>query len=137
MNRKIFGIILCMLLIALPILTTASSEPKGAALDIEIFGGLKCGAKIRNVGDTDALFLGYNLTISGGFLKPINSTITGFLGNLPPHNGAVDLVITFPSDQIAGFGKVTITAQADSLNTSPIERQADAIVFFFFVILLS
>ena len=137
MNRKIFGIIFCTLLITLPVLTTVSTEPKGAALEIEIFGGLKCGAKIRNIGDTDALLVGYNISISGGFLKPINSTITGFLANLPPHNGVVDLVLTFPSDQITGLGKVTITAQADSLTTSPIEKQVDAIVFFFFVIHLS
>jgi hypothetical protein len=136
MKTKLIGTIICILLLTIPVLSTASTEPKGAVLELEIFGGLSAGAKLRNIGDTDALFVFYNISINGGFLKPINYTITGGLGTLPQHNGAVDLVITFPSSVIQGFGKATITATADSLTTSPITTQADALVLFFFVLIL-
>ena len=136
MKTKIIGSILCILLLTIPVLSTASTEPKGAVLELELFGGLKTGAKIRNVGDTDALLIYYNVSINGGFLKPINYTISGGVGSLPVHNGAVDLVITIPSTYTQAFGKVTLTATADSLFTSPITKQTDALLLFFFVILM-
>ena len=136
MKIKIIGSIICILLLTIPVLSTASTEPKGAVLELEIFGGLRTGAKIRNVGDTDALFVYYNVSINGGFLKPVNYTITGGVGSLPVHNGAIDLVITIPSTYTQAFGKVTITATTDSLLTSPITKQTDALMLFFFVILM-
>jgi hypothetical protein len=136
MNGKIVGILVCMLLIAVPILPVTSAEDQGAALEIEIFGGFHTGAIIRNVGDTDALIVSWNISIYGGFIKKINVTSKGVVGSLPPHNGMVDLVITLPSDQITGFGRVTITAIADSLLTSPIEKEVDGLMLFFFMIIL-
>ncbi len=113
-----------------------SAEDRGAALEVEIFGGFHTGAIIRNVGDTDALFVSWNVSIYGGFIKKINVTSKGVVGSLPPHNGMVDLVITLPSDQIIGFGRITIKATADSLFTSPIEKEVDGFMLFFFMILL-
>jgi hypothetical protein len=136
MKRKIFGIIICLLLLTIPVLTISSTEPTGAALEIEIFGGLRTGMKLRNIGEDDALFVYYNLSITGGFLKPINYTNTGFLGTLPPSQGVLDVVITVPTTYTQAFGKVIITATADSLLTSPITKQQDALLLFFFVLLL-
>lgn len=136
MKTKLIGSIICILLLTIPVVSIASSEPKGAVLELEIFGGLKTGVKIRNIGDTDALFVSYNVSINGGFLKPVNYTLTGGLGSLPVHNGAIDLVITIPSTYTQAFGKVTITATVDSLLTSPITKQTDALLLFFFILLL-
>ena len=136
MKKKIIGIFVCILLIAVPILPMTSAEDRGAALEVEIFGGFHTGAIIRNVGDTDALFVSWNVSIYGGFIKKINVTSKGVVGSLPPHNGMVDLVINLPSDQITGFGRVTIKATADSLFTSPIEKEVDGFMLFFFMILL-
>ena len=136
MKKKIIGIFVCILLIAVPILPMTSAEDRGAALEVEIFGGFHTGAIIRNVGDTDALFVSWNVSIYGGFIKKINVTSKGVVGSLPPHNGMVDLVITLPSDQITGFGRVTIKVTADSLFTSPIEKEVDGFMLFFFMILL-
>ena len=115
----------------------STAEERGAALEIEIFGGFKTGAIIRNVGDTDALLVSWNISLEGGFLKKINVSSLGFVGSLPPHNGMVDLVITLPPDQITGFGKVTITVTADSLLTSQIKKEAEGLLLFFFVLILS
>ncbi len=136
MNKKILGIFVCMLLIAVPVLTVTSAEDKGAALEIEIFGGLCTGIIIRNVGDTDALFVIWNVSVDGGFIKIINVSSSGVVGSLPPYNGIVELVITLPSDQIRGFGRVTIKVTADSLFTSKIEKEVDGFLLFFFMILL-
>ena len=136
MKKKIIGIFVCILLIAVPILPMTSAEDRGAALEVEIFGGFHTGAIIRNVGDTDALFVSWNVSIYGGFIKKINVTSKGVVGSLPPHNGMVDLVITLPSDQIIGFGRITIKATADSLFTSPIEKEVNGFMLFFFMILL-
>ena len=136
MKKKIIGIFVCILLIAVPILPMTSAEDRGAALEVEIFGGFHTGAIIRNVGDTDALFVSWNVSIYGGFIKKINVTSKGVVGSLPPHNGMVYLVITLPSDQVTGFGRVTIKVTADSLFTSPIEKEVDGFMLFFFMILL-
>jgi len=136
MEKKILGIFVCMLLIAVPVLTVTSAEDRVAALEIEIFGGFHTGAIIRNVGDTDAIFVIWNVSAEGGFIKKINVSSSGIVGSLPPHNGMVELVITLPSDQIRGFGRVTIKVTADSLFTSKIEKEVDGFLLFFFMIIL-
>jgi hypothetical protein len=136
MKLKVLGISVCMLLITIPVFQMSSAKEQGAALEIEFFGGLETGMKLRNIGDADALFIYWNISLEGGFLKKINISKTGFIGSLPPHNGMVDLVVTLPSDQISGFGKVTITATADSLFTSPIEKEVEGLLLFFFVLIL-
>jgi len=136
MKKKILGILVCAVLITLSIFPMSSAEERGAALEIEIFGGFKTGIIIRNVGDTDALLVSWNVSLEGGFLKKINVSSLGFVGSLPPHNGMVDLVITLPADQITGFGKVTIIATADSLFTSQIKKEAEGLLLFFFVLIL-
>jgi len=134
--KKMIGIFVCMLLISVPVLSVSSAEDKGAALEIEIFGGLHTGAKIRNIGDTDALFVFWNITAEGGLLKKINVSSSGMVGSLPPYDDSVELVITLPSDQIRGFGKLTIKVTADSLFTSEIEKEVDVFLLFFFMIIL-
>ena len=136
MKTKLVGILVCMLLITIPISQMSSAEEQGAALEIEFFGGLKTGMIIRNIGDTDALFVYWNISIDGGFIKKVNISKSGFIGSLPPHDDMIDLVITLPKDQISGFGKVTIKATADSLFTSRIEKEVDGLLLFFFVLLL-
>lgn len=136
MRKETTVVFLCAILIMLVFSPTISSEERGAALDIKITGGLNTKMIIRNVGDTDALFVYWNTTITGGFIKKINLSYNGFIGSLPPYNDMVDLVITFPSDQIKGFGRVTITGTADSLLTSPVVEQVDGFLLFFFIILL-
>lgn len=136
MKKKMIGLIICMFLIAAIILPPISAEDQGAVLDIEITGGLHTKIIIRNVGDTDAVFVNFNASLKGGFIKKINLSYSGFVGSLPPHNDIVDLVITFPSDQLIGFGKVTITATADSLLTSPVEEKVDGFLLFFYMIIL-
>jgi len=113
-----------------------SSEEQAAALNIEITGGLHTKMIIRNVGDTDALLVSWNATIAGGFIKKINLSYSGFIGSLPPHNDMIDFVITFPADQLTGFGKVTITGTVDSLLTSPVEKEITGFLFFFYMIIL-
>jgi hypothetical protein len=135
--KKIIGIFICMLLISIPVLSVSSAEDKGAALEIEVFGGLHTGVTIRNVGDTDALFVYWNITAEGGFIKKINVTSSGVVASLPPNNDdMVELKITLPSDQIRGFGKITIKVRAGSLLTSEIEKEVDGFLLFFFLILL-
>lgn len=136
MKAKLLGILVCMLFLTIPISQIVPAEEQGAAFEIEFFGGLKTGMILRNIGDTDALFVYWNISIDGGFIKKINVSKSGFIGSLPPHNGMIDLVITLPSDQISGFGRVKIKATADSLLTSKIEKEIDGLLFFFFVILL-
>ncbi len=136
MKKKVLGIFVFMLLIVSPVLSVSSAEDSGAALELEIFGGLHTGAIIRNIGDTDALFVFWNVSAEGGFIKKINVTSSGVVGSLPPHDGIVDLVITLPSDQIRGFGRVKIKVTADSLLTSDIEKEVDGFLLFFFMIIL-
>ena len=136
MSKKILGIFVSMLLISVPVLSVSSSEDQGAALEIEIFGGLHSGAKIRNIGDTDALFVYWNISAEGGLIKKINVSYDGIVGSLPPYDDMVELVITFPSDQIRGFGRVTIKITAGSLLTSEIVKEVDGFLLFFFMILL-
>jgi hypothetical protein len=136
MKTRLLVIFVCMLFLTIPISHIIPAEEQGAALEIEFFGGFKTGIVLRNIGDTDALFVNWNISIDGGFIKKINVSKSGFIGSLPPHNGMIDLVITLPSDQISGFGRVTIKATADSLLTSKIEKEIDGLLFFFFVILL-
>jgi len=109
---------------------------KGAALEIEIFGGFHTGAFIRNIGDTDALLVYWNITVEGGLLKPINVSNSGGVGSLPPYSNGVDLRITLPSDKLQGFGKIKIKVTADSLLTSQIEKEADAFLLLFYMIIL-
>ena len=137
MKKKLLGIFVFVVLVTLSIYPMSSAEEQGAALEIEFFGGFKTGMTIRNVGDTDALLVSWNISLEGGFIKKINVSSLGFVGSLPPHNGMVDLVITLPSDQITGIGKVTIKATADSLFTSQINKETEGLLLFFFVILLS
>jgi hypothetical protein len=137
MKLKIIGTVFCTLILAGIFVPVASSEEQGAALDIEISGGFKTKMAIRNVGDTDALLVYWNASISGGFIKKINASYTGFIGSLPPHGDMIDLVITFPSDQLTGFGKVTITGTVDSLLTSPVVEEVDGFLFFFYMIILN
>lgn len=136
MNKIILGIFVLMLFISVPVLSVSSAEERGAALEIEIFGGLHTGAKIRNIGDSDALFVFWNVSAEGGFIKKINVSTSGVVGSLPPHEGMVDLVITLPSDQIRGFGRVKIKVTADSLFTSEINKEVDGFLLFFFMIIL-
>jgi hypothetical protein len=136
MKKKVLGIFVCMLLIVVPVLSVSSAEDSGAALEIEIFGGLHTGAIIRNIGDTYSLFVFWNVSAEGGFIKKINVASSGVVGSLPPHDGIVDLVITLPSDQIRGFGRVKIKVTADSLFTSDIEKEVDGFLLFFFMIIL-
>ena len=136
MKKKILGLILCIFFIMATILPETLAENPGAVLDIEISGGFKTKIKIRNVGDADAVFVNLNASIKGGFIKEINLSYSGFVGSLPPHNDMVYLVIAFPSDQLVGFGKVTIKATADSLLTSPVEEEVDGFLLFFYMILL-
>ena len=137
MNYKIIGLFVCVLLIAAITLPVSSAEERGALLDIKISGGLHTKIIVRNIGDADAAFVNVNASIKGGFIKKINLSYSGFVGSLPPHNDMLDLVITFPSDQLKGFGKVTITAAADSLLTSPVVEQVDGFLLFFYMIILS
>lgn len=134
--KKTVCIFVCMLLITIPILSASSGEDKGAALEIEVFGGLHTGVKIRNIGDTDALFVSWNITAQGGLLKKINISSSGVVASLPPYDDSVELVITLPSDQIRGFGKLTIKVTADSLLTSEIEKEVDVFLLFFFMIIM-
>lgn len=136
MKKKIIGSIVCMSLIIAIIIPGTSAEDQGAVLDIEISGGLHTKIIIRNVGDTDALLVNVNATIKGGFIRKINLSYSGFVGSLPPHNDMIDLVITFPSNQLIGFGKVKITATADSLLTSPVAEEVDGFLLFFYMIKL-
>ncbi len=136
MKKKRIGLIICIFLIIAIFLPVTSAEDQGAILDIEITGGLNTKIIIRNVGNTDAVFVNINASLKGGFVKKINLSYSGFVGSLPPHNDMVDLVITFPSDQLIGFGKVTITATADSLLTSPIEEEVDGFLLLFYMIIL-
>ena len=117
------SVTICLFLIAATILPATSAEGLGAILGIEITGGLHTKIIIRNVGDTDAVFVNINVSLKGGFVKKINISYSGFVGSLPPHNDMEDLVITFPSDQLIGFGKFTITATSDSLLTSSVEEE--------------
>jgi len=136
MRKKAIVVFLCAILTMLAFSPITSSEERGAALDIKISGGLNTKMIVRNVGDTDALLVSWNATITGGFIKKINLSYNGFIGSLPPSNDMVDLVITFPSDQIRGFGRVTITGTADSLLTSPVVEEVDGLLLFFFIVIL-
>jgi hypothetical protein len=136
MKKKILGLFLCLFFIMAMILPETLAENPGAVLDIDISGGLKTKIKIRNVGDADAVFVYFNASIKGGFIKEINMSYSGFVGSLPPTDDMLDLVITFPSDQLFGFGKVTISATADSLLTSPVNEEVDGFLLFFYMIIL-
>ena len=135
MNTKIIGILVCIFLLTIPVFTTTSTQPTGAALELELFGGFRTGAKIRNVGDSDAIFVFYNVSINGGLFKPINHTITGGLATLPPCQGVIDYVITIPPAVTQGIGKITLIATVDSLTTAPITKQADGLLLFFIIFL--
>jgi len=135
-NKKILGIFVCMVLMVIPVMSVTSTENRGAALEINILGGFHPRVKIRNLGDTDALFVYWNVSAEGGLIKEINVSSSGLIGSLPPYNGVVELVINFPSDQIRGFGRIRIKVTAGSLFTSEIEKEVDGFLLFFFVIIL-
>lgn len=135
-KKKIIGTVLFTFLIIIISSPVISSEERGAVLDIEFSSGLNTKMVIRNVGDTDALFVYWNASIAGGFIKKINLSYSGFIGSIPPHEDMIDFVITFPSEQLTGFGKIKITGTVDSLLTSPVVEEINGFLLFFFVIIL-
>ena len=73
----------------------------GAALDIQITGGLGLTITLNNTGDFNITDISWNLTIAGGFLKPAPKT--GTISALAPGEQYVIHETAF------GFGKKTIT----------------------------
>lgn len=95
-------------------------------IELEITGGFGVHLIIRNIGDTDAFGVEFDVSIAGGILGMIHG-----------HYDGIILSISFGSEfsldiPILGFGPIEITATVEE-NTIT----AKGFVMFFFVFILS
>ena len=125
MKRKIFGIIVCTLLI-IPALSMSAVADPSAKLHIQIFGGLPLppfihyvGGAIANLGDTTAYNISYILTVTGGTSGNINITVEGYYEKIKRGYG---LGVVTPNAY--GFGPVTITLTASASNADSVTVKA-------------
>jgi hypothetical protein len=63
-----------------------------------------------NSGTADATNISWRIHVQGGVLGRINETISGTIDVLAPGHST-----TFSTGMFFGFGKITITAQADEV----------------------
>jgi hypothetical protein len=85
----------------------AESAP---ALSVEVSGGMGANVAIMNSGTADATNISWRIHVQGGVLGRINETISGTIDVLAPGHST-----TFSTGMFFGFGKITITAQADEV----------------------
>ncbi len=101
---------------------------EGPVLDIQIIkGGLfKVSAKIKNIGDVDAIDVNWSIRLDGGAFigKETQDTIT---------NLAIDSEETITSKLILGLGATTVTATVESAEGVSDTREQGGFIFLFFI----
>ncbi len=95
-------------------------------LELEITGGFGVHLIIRNIGDTDASGVEFDVSIIGGILGMIHERYDGIISSIPFGS---EFSLDIP---ILGFGPIEITATVEE-NTI----NAKGFVMFFFVFILS
>lgn len=95
-------------------------------LEIEdIYGGLfRVSVVIKNIGSVDAMGVDWSITLD----VPMGGETSGRIMNIPAGEN-----VTVKSDMICGLGRPVITATAEKLGVSSDTKEADAVVFFFFI----
>ena len=95
-------------------------------LELEITGGFGVHLIIRNIGDTDASGVEFDVSITGGILGMIHERYDGIISSIPFGS---EFSLDIP---LLGFGPIEITATVEE-NTIT----AKGFVMFFFVFILS
>ena len=123
--KKIFGILICMLMI-LPVFSFTTQANPVTKLEIYITGSLPIplychivGGSISNTGDVTAYNISYEMTIKGGFDNSISETIHGYEYEILP-NYALGIALNY----IHGFGPVIITFTASASNAENVSATA-------------
>jgi len=107
-----------------------TTELAETTLGIEITGGFGVHVVIRNVGDTDAIDVEWNVDITGGFLGRIDWSDEGYVSILPSDG---EIVVDIPL--IIGLGPIEITATAYASNAEAVSEAKNGFILLFFVIL--
>ena len=95
-------------------------------LELEITGGFGVHLIIRNIGDTDAFGVEFDVSITGGILGMIHEHYDGIISSIPFGS---KYTLDIP---ILGFGPIEITATVEENAIT-----AKGFVMFFFVFILS
>ena len=104
----------------------AYTSVSDSELELEITGGFGVHLIIRNIGDTDASGVEFDVSITGGILGMIHEHYDGIISSIPfGSEFSLDILIL-------GFGPIEITA---TVNENTIT--AKGFVLFFFVFILS
>jgi outer membrane protein assembly factor BamB len=95
------------------------------SLEVEIRGGLEVNVVINNIGTTNATDVEWEITIKGGILGLINTSVNGTIDMIEPSKTK-----TVGSGLFLGFGNVKITATANE-----VKKTADGIHLFILTII--
>ena len=101
----------------------------GAVLDIQTIEGglLKVSASIKNIGESDAADINWNIALDGGVLI-LNGANSGTISSI-----STDDEVTISSNLILGFGKSRIVISAEIPGGSYDERQQTGNILLFFI----
>jgi outer membrane protein assembly factor BamB len=95
-------------------------------LELNISGGLGVKVTLKNIGAFDATNISLHISITGGFLKKINSSLEQNIASLQPND-------TFQITQsVFGLGSVIITATANASNAEQVQKVVRGFVILFF-----
>ena len=118
MMKKLIGIFVCILLIAISVCTLSVSADSESELRVGVFGASimalrQAGGIIWNDGLDTIRDVQYTFTIRGGSDNSINITISGDAGD---GDMEVNQAYSIPTNKAKGFGLVTLTMTATSSN---------------------
>ena len=118
MKRKIIGIFVCLMCIAISVYSLNASADSKPKLRVGVFGASifalrQTGGIIWNDGVDTIQDVQYTFTIRGGKDNSINLTISGEAGD---GDIEVNQVYSIPTNMAKGFGPVTLTMTATSSN---------------------
>jgi len=119
-------------------LESSWSEPllvhiKGPQLEIgDVKGGIRIGAKIKNIGDAQATDVSWNINIETRFPPKIKDW-SDEIQSLQPKESE-----TISTDEwLFGLGRVWITITAETAYAEPVEKEVTGFIFLFYVIILN
>jgi hypothetical protein len=107
-----------------------SEGPRYPQLNItSITGGLGITTEVKNTGDCEATNVTTTITVTGGILKKINTTVTDIASLL-----AIDDVQSVKTGMFIGFGKITITVSSECAEGKSCTQTKEGFQLFIFSI---
>jgi hypothetical protein len=130
MKKKLISILLFIFIFLNLQNINAMNVPELEISNIE--GGIfNIHIQIKNVGNTDAINVEWNITILGGLLAP-SSRQSSNSNLIIKSNDSIHIM----SSLLLGFGKITATIKVKADDVNEISKTIDAFVLGFYVILL-